>query len=187
MKKRSFLKFEIMHFFSFTEIAKMKLFVNFLCNRPKYANRLVILFLVLFYNIESANAKIKYSELLTNDNELLLIESSASVSTKLVAPAGNAAIKMRTQTIARKAAAANAKAQHNKTSGGAAKHVDKNKLIVNVVYASSNSAVAAALRSDPTKLVYSTSESLNACDKNSCKSNEVCRKDDKKYAFFNFY
>lgn len=176
---------------------------------------LFVLFVLLsLVDVRVEAKKVQYGELLTDDNELFLVENSAPVAPKQAAkpklqskigPAAAAAPKP--HPIVRRSvsstnnstnnksksvtsvkttkkplidAASNKTSKKTKTTTTAPppppnpnKVIDTNKLIVKIVYTSSNDRSADQTRSDLTKLVYSTSESLSACEKAPCKSNEV--------------
>lgn len=163
----------------------MKLFT---CNSN--IKHILIVLIVLFLSHESNGKKSQYGELLTDDNELFLIEQPAPAAKPKPAQQPHLVVRRsaeaatthnssssssthkkskpsKTVTKTKKAVTKKSKPKTPKTT--ASKPIDKNKLIVKIIYASSNNPA----RSDLTKLVYSTSESLSPCDKNLCKSNEV--------------
>lgn len=130
--------------------------------------------------------KIQYGELLTNDNELFQLQADVApppakaqpkphskvieklhAAVRKNASVSVASVKKTSTTVIVKKESSKAKSQRKSE-----KLVDKNKIIVNIVYANSNSTNQTG-GSDPTRLVYPTSESLSVCDKVSCKSNEV--------------
>lgn len=144
-----------------------------------------IVLIVLFLSHESNGKKSQYGELLTDDNELLLIEQPAPAAKPKPAQQPHLVVRRSatthnssssssthkkskpSKTVTKKAVTKKSKPKTPKTT--VSKPIDKNKLIVKIIYASSNNPA----RSDLTKLVYSTSESLSPCEKNLCKSNEV--------------
>ena len=162
----------------------MKLFT---CNSN--IKHILIVLIVLFLSHESNGKKSQYGELLTDDNELFLIEQPAPAAKPKPAQQPHLVVRRSAEaatthnsssssssthkkskpskTVTKKAVSKKSKAKTPKTT--VSKPIDKNKLIVKIIYASSNNPA----RSDLTKLVYSTSESLSPCDKNLCKSNEV--------------
>ena len=165
---------------------------------------LFVLFVVLSLVVVSVEAKkVQYGELLTDDNELFLVENSAPVAPKQAAKPKSHAVPAaapKPHPIVRRSVSSTNNSTNSKSKSVTSvkttkkplsdasnkktikpktttapplpnKVIDTNKLIVKIVYTSSNSADQT--RSDLTKLVYSTSESLSACEKAPCKSNEV--------------
>lgn len=146
--------------------------------------------------------KSQYAELLTNENELFLIENAPPVvKPKSMVPAAAAAVKPHPvvrrsadavttnkpknvtshnnnsksttkKTTTKKSPPSNNKTKTMSTATKSSEAPAVDKLIVKIVYTSSNSDDQA--RTDLTRLVYSTSESLSSCDKAPCKSSEVC-------------
>jgi hypothetical protein len=125
------------------------------------------------YRVVDSIPKKLYNDLLTEDNELLLIQQQ-SLSPKKAASINKTKNKNNTKKV-------ESISSTNKVSSQLSNDIDaKNnghlasKLIVNIVYASKQDDKMPASNTVSKRLVYEASNYLNPCDKNLCKSNETC-------------
>ena len=126
--------------------------------------------LVLFVNdifVESIPKKL-YNDLLTEDNELILIQQHNSSPKK-------ASIK-KNNTKGVETISSTSKLSSQPNDVDIKKNSDHlaSKLIVNIVYASKQEENTPKSNTVSKRLVYEASSYLNPCDKNVCKSNETC-------------
>ena len=131
----------------------------------------ILLFsLTSFKCVESIQKRKLYNDLLTEDNELILIQQQNISPKKAPIPKANS-----TKNLANKNGSLSST---NKLSSHLTNVDNKylsSKLIVNIVYASNKSETNSSMSDTISKrLVYQASSFLNPCDKNVCKSNETC-------------
>ena len=127
------------------------------------------------YGVVDSIPKKLYNDLLTEDNELLLIQQQ-NFSPKKAASINktnnnnNQTKKVESISSTNKVSSQLSNDIDGKNNG----HLMASKLIVNIVYASKQDDKMPASNTVSKRLVYEASGYLNPCDKNLCKSNETC-------------
>ena len=136
-----------------------------------------ILLIFLICSINASLAKKIFNDLLTNDNELLLIEPQKTTSnhnnSKVLSNVKN---KPSPNTINQSPAQNDGFKLSSQSNN---EYVSKSKFIVNIVYASKvnnhdDLTSKSNLVSNKKKIVYLASGYADPCDKNLCKANEKC-------------
>ena len=141
------------------------------CSLNEDMNLLKLIYILIFAtttylsHVSSAPKKKLYNDLLTEDNELLLIQYNTN----------NSPGKSSTHTQSQNASKHIALNTNKSTSrSGIESSSSSSKLIVNIVYASRLDENTPKSNMVSKKLVYLASSYSNPCDKNVCKSNETC-------------
>lgn len=145
-----------------------------------------VLLLVLLVFVNELETKVVYNELLTDDNELLLIEPAPKTNTKK-GPTSNGTHSSGSKNSSQKGVSVGAGGLNHSQSASpssTSSNLDSsNKLIVKIVYSSNNNSnfknesspsKLSSSKSNVYNLVYSTFYVNNPCERNPCKVNETC-------------